>query len=203
MVAAMVTVRPELEKLAAFSEPTRTNVNEVVVTGPGAPPIASVDDLAGQDVFVRKGSIYEESLDRLNVQLKARGKPAVVIDEAPDVLEDDDVLEMVNAGLVPITVVDDYLAEFWSKVFTSITVHRDIAVRSGGSLAVAFRKDNPKLREAVNTWLKKHGKGDGYRNTNERRYLENMSFVKNAAADAERQKLKAVVALFKKYGAEY
>ena len=46
MVAAMVTVRPELEKLAAFSEPTRTNVSEVVVTGPGAPPIATVDDLA-------------------------------------------------------------------------------------------------------------------------------------------------------------
>jgi ABC-type amino acid transport substrate-binding protein len=102
----MVTVRPELEELAAFSVPTRTNVNEVVVTGPGAPPIASVDDLAGQEVFVRKGSIYEESLGRLNVQLKARGKPAVVIDEAPDVLEDDDVLEMVNAGLVPITVVE-------------------------------------------------------------------------------------------------
>ena len=54
MVAAMVTVRPELEELVAFSEPTRTNVSEVVVTGPGAPPIATVDDLAGQEVFVRK-----------------------------------------------------------------------------------------------------------------------------------------------------
>src|SRR4029450_1847356 len=57
MVAAMVTVRPELEKLAAFSVPTRTNVNEVVVTGPGAPPIATVDDLARHDVFVLKGSV--------------------------------------------------------------------------------------------------------------------------------------------------
>ena len=55
MVAAMVTVRPELEKLAAFSEPTRTNVSQVVVTGPGAPPINTLDDLAGQKVFVRKG----------------------------------------------------------------------------------------------------------------------------------------------------
>ena len=118
MVAAMVTVRPELEKLAAFSEPTRTNVSEVVVTGPGAPPIATVDDLAGQEVFVRKGSIYEESLIKLNEQLKARGKPPAVFVEAPAVLEDDDVLEMVNAGLAPITIVDDYLAEFWSKVFT-------------------------------------------------------------------------------------
>ena len=118
MVAAMVTVRPELEKVAAFSEPTRTNVSQVLVTGPGAPPIATVDDLSGQEVFVRKASVYHETLTSLNEQLKARGKPAVVIIEAPDVLEDDDVLEMVNAGLAPITVVDDYLAEFWSQVFT-------------------------------------------------------------------------------------
>ena len=203
MVAAMVTVRPELEKLAAFSEPTRTNVSEVVVTGPGAPPIATVDDLAGQEVFVRKGSIYEESLIKLNEQLKARGKPPAVFVEAPAVLEDDDVLEMVNAGLAPITIVDDYLAEFWSKVFTSIKVHKDITVRSGGSLAVAFRKENPKLREVVNAWLKKHGKGDGFRNTIERRYLVNVKYAKNAAADAERKKLQAVVELFKKYGAQY
>ena len=203
MVAAMVTVRPELEKLAAFSDPTRTNVSEVVVTGPGAPPIAALDDLAGQEVFVRKGSIYEESLIRLNEQLKARGKPAATIDQAPDELEDDDVLEMVNAGLVPITIVDDYLADFWTKVFTGIKVHRDLTVRSGGSLAVAFRKENPKLREAVNQWLRKHGKGDGFRNTIERRYLDNVKYAKNAAADAERRKFQAVVELFKKYGAQY
>ena len=68
-----------------------------------------------------------------------------MITVAPDVLEDDDILEMVNAGLAPITVVDDYLADFWSTVFTNITVHKDVTVRSNGNLAVAFRKDNPKL----------------------------------------------------------
>jgi membrane-bound lytic murein transglycosylase MltF len=203
MVAAMVTVTPEREKLVAFSEPTRTNVNEVVVTGPGAPPIATVDDLAGQEIFVRKGSIYDESLASLSAQLKARGKAPVVITVAPDVLEDDDVLEMVNAGLAPITVVDDYLAEFWSTVFKEITVHRDVTVRSGGQLAVAFRRENPKLRAAVNTWIKKHGTGDAFRNVIERRYLETGTYAKNAAADAERQKLLKIVDLFKKYGSQY
>ena len=203
MIAAMVTVRPELEAIAAFSEPTRTNVSQVVVTGPGAPPIATADDLAGQAVFVRKASAYYDTLTKLNEQLKARGKPAVVIDEAPDVLEDDDILEMVNAGLAPITVVDDYLAEFWSQVFTGITVHKDVAVRTGGRLAVAFRKENPKLREAVNDWIRKHGKGDAFRNTIERRYLQSVKYVKNAAADAERKKLESVAELFKKYGAQY
>jgi membrane-bound lytic murein transglycosylase MltF len=203
MVAAMVTVTPEREKLVAFSAPTRTNVSQVVVTGPGAPPIATVDDLAGQEVFVRKGSIYDESLALLNAGLKARGKPPVVLTVVPDVLEDDDVLEMVNAGLAPITIVDDYLAEFWARVFTDIRVHSDLTLRTGGNLAVAFRKDNPRLREAVNTWIAKHGKGDAFRNVIERRYLQSVKYAKNAAADAERRKLQAVLALFRKYGAQY
>ena len=76
-------------------------------------------------------------------------------------------------------------------------------MRTGGHLAVAFRKDNPRLREAVNQWIRKHGKGDAFRNVLERRYLQNVKYVKNAAADAERQKLQAVVELFKKYGAQY
>jgi membrane-bound lytic murein transglycosylase MltF len=203
MVAAMITVRPEAEKLAAFSIPTRTNVNEVIVTGPGAPAIATLDDLSGQDVFVRKVSPYFENLTRLNAQLAARGKPPVVIHEAPDVLEDDDILEMVNTGLAPITVVDDYLADFWSKVFTGLTVHHDVAVATGGNLALAFRKDSPKLREAANAWITKHSQGDAFRNVIERRYLSSTKYAKNAAAEAERHKFDATIALFRKYSDQY
>jgi membrane-bound lytic murein transglycosylase MltF len=203
MVAAMLTVTPEREKLVAFSEPTRTNVSEVVVTGPGAPPIASVDDLAGQEVFVRKGSLYQEGLIRLSAELMAQGKAPIVIEEAPVVLEDDDVLEMVNAGLAPITVVDDFLAEFWSKVFKDITVHPNITVRTGGTLAVAFRKENPKLRDVVNQSLRKHGEGDAIRKILEDRYLESIRYVKNAAANNERKKFQTVVELFTKYGEKY
>jgi membrane-bound lytic murein transglycosylase MltF len=203
LIAAMLTVTPERRALAAFSEPTRTDVSEVVVTGPGAPPIATVDDLAGQEVFVREQSIYAESLATLNEQLKARGKAAVIITPLPLVLEDDDVLEMVNAGLVPITITDDYLAQFWKKVFTNLTVHPDAAVRSGGDLAIAMRKDNPRLLEAINAWIRRHGKGDAFRNTIERRYLDDVKYAKSAASQTERKKFLAVVDLFKKYGAQY
>jgi membrane-bound lytic murein transglycosylase MltF len=203
MVAAMVTVTPERERLVAFSPPTRRNVSQVVVTGPGAPPIATLDDLAGQTVFVRAGSTYEESLTALTNRLTARGRPPVEITPAPDVLEDDDILEMVNAGLAPITVVDDYLAEFWSKVFKDITVHRDLALRSGGELAVAFRQDNPRLREVVGAWAAAHAEGDAFRNVIEKRYLESVRYAKNAAAESERRKFNGVIELFKKYSGQY
>jgi len=203
MVAAMLTVTPERQALVAFSNPTRTNVSEVVVTGPDAPPVTTVDDLAGREVYVRRTSSYYESLVRLNQQFKAAGKPAVRIKEAPEVFEDDDLLEMVNSGLVPMTVVDDYLAEFWSRIFTGLIVHRDITVRTGGELAVAMRKENPRLREIVNAWVGKHGKGDAFRNIIERRYLKDIKYAKNATSEAERKKLQAVIALFRKYGEQY
>ena len=203
MIAAMVTVTPEREKLVAFSIPTRTGVNQVVVTGPGAPTVVTLEDLSGQEVFVRKGSIYEESIVELNKQLQAAGKPLVLVTAAPDVLEDDDVLEMVNAGLMPITVVDDYLADFWRKVFTDLTVHSDVTLRTGGVLAVAMRKENPKLRAEVNRWIGKHGKGDGFRNVLERRYLEDVKLAKNAIAASEQKKLQVVEGIFKKYGQQY
>lgn len=52
-------------------------IDEIVVTGPGAPAIASVDDLAGQEVFVRPSSSYHESLVKLNTDLVARGRKPV------------------------------------------------------------------------------------------------------------------------------
>ncbi len=103
------------------------------------------DDLSGREVFVRRSSSYFESLTRLNESLKGRGKPPVVIKEAPEALEDDDILEMVNAGLVEMTVVDDFMVEFWQQVFPDIKPLKNVAVRTGGEIAVGVRKNNPKL----------------------------------------------------------
>jgi len=202
-VIAQVTITPDKQKLVDFTNPTRKNVTEVVVTGPGSPAIASVADLSGQDVFVREGGTYHQSLLALNSELKAQGKPPVAIQFVPGNLEDDDILEMVNAGLIPITVVDDYLAEFWKKIFTSLTVHDTVTVRSGGELAVAIRKNSPQLAATLNAFLARNGLGTAFGNMMQKRYLENTKFAKNAASEEERKKLQAVVALFRKYSDQY
>jgi membrane-bound lytic murein transglycosylase MltF len=202
-VLAQVTITPDKQKLVDFSDATRKNVSEVVVTGPGAPAIATVDDLSGQEVFVREGGTYHQSLLALNEQFTAKGKPPIKVQFAPGNLEDDDVLEMVNAGIIPITVVDDYLAAFWKQVFSDLTVHDTVTVRTGGDLAVAFRKNSPQLKAALNEFLAKNGIGSAFRNILEKRYLVSTNFVKNATADAERKKMLAVIALFQKYSGQY
>ena len=91
-----------------------------------------------------------------------------MIDEAPPVLEDDDVLEMVNAGLAPITVVDDYLAEFWNKVFPNIKVHRNIPCAPTAAGRRISPGQIPRLRRPP-TSGSKHGKGTALRNVIEGR----------------------------------
>jgi membrane-bound lytic murein transglycosylase MltF len=203
LVAAQVPVRPDLQKFVDFTNATRTNVSQILVTGPGAPAIASEDDLSGTEVFVRENSTYYQSLAALNETLKARGKPPIVIKAAPPSLEDDDLMEMVNAGLVPATVVNDYLANFWKKVFPNMTVHEDIAIRKGGTLAIAIRRNSPQLSGALNTFMDKYGLGTAFGNQIERKYLVNTSYAKSATSEEERRKFLALIQFFRKYSDQY
>jgi hypothetical protein len=56
---------------------------------------------------------------------------------------------MVNAGLVDITIVDDFMVEFWHQVFPNIQPQPATAVRSGAEIAIGVRKNNPKLLQAA------------------------------------------------------
>jgi membrane-bound lytic murein transglycosylase MltF len=203
LVAAQITMAPELQKFVAFTDPTRMNVSEIVVTGPGHPALTAVADLSGRQVFVREKSSYRESLVAVNETLRTQGKAPVDIRVAPENLEDDDLLEMVNAGLIPAIVVDDYLAHFWKKIFPNLTVHDGVAVRTGGTLAVAVRKNSPQLSQALNTFMGNYGLGTAFGNIVERRYLVNTTYAKSAASEAERKKFMKVVQLFRKYGDQY
>ena len=203
LVAAQVPVTPELEEHVAFSDPTRMNVNQILVTGPGAPAIASIEDLSGKEVFARKLGGYYQNLLALNEKFQAQGKPPVMIREAPPNLEDDDLLEMVNAGLIPAVVVDDYLATFWKKVFPDLVVHDSIALHTGGTLAIAVRKNNPQLLAALNTFMGKYGLGTPFGDRVERQYLVNATYAKRATSEQGRKSFLAVVDLFRKYSDRY
>src|SRR4030095_12268021 len=59
------------------------------------------------------------------------------------------------------------------------------------------------MRQAVNTWIKEYGPKTAFGNTIERRYLQNTKYVKSAAAEEERRKLRGLVKLFQTYGGKY
>lgn len=203
IACANLTITEDRKKRVDFTVPLLTNVSEIVVTGPASPKIASIQDLSGQDVFVRKSSSYYESLIQLNEQFKKEGKKEIILKLAPEELENEDLLEMLNAGLVKIVVVDDHVATFWKQILPNITLHPELKVRSGGDIAWAFRKNSPLMKEELDVFIKSHGKGTTFGNMTFQKYLKGTKFVKNAASDSERKKFFDLVKLFEKYSAQY
>jgi membrane-bound lytic murein transglycosylase MltF len=198
-----LTITPERLKIVDFSDPFAKGVREIVVAGQNAPALEALDDLAGQEVIVRPSSSYYESLKLLNEQFSKSRKKTVKLVPADEYLEDEDLLEMANAGLVNLLVVDEHKAAVWEPIFQNVKLYRDIAVRTGGESAWAFRKNSPKLKEVINRFVAGHKQGTLLFNMITKRYLENTKWAKNALAEEEFQRFKDVVELFKKYSNKY
>jgi membrane-bound lytic murein transglycosylase MltF len=203
IVSAGITVTPERQKLVDFTVPARTNVNQIVVTGPGAPVINSLDDLAGKQVGVRDKSLQFDTLTELNARFKKEGKTAIVIKTVPPALEDEDILEMVNSGLLKATVVDDTTADFWKMILPGLNPRPAVVVRGGGDMAWAVRKNSPKLLAILNPLITANKQGTLFGNEILRKYLKNTKYVKSATSEAELKKFRELVELFKKYGDKY
>ena len=203
LLAANLTITPERRRLADFSDPVRSDVSEIVVSGPGAAPIRTKADLAGQEVLVRRDSLYHQHLVELNTRLKAQGLAEVTLRLAPVTLEDDDILEMVNAGLAKYTVVDNFLAEFWVQIFKGLTLHPTVALTLNGEIAIAMRPNSPELKAAANAFIKTHGTGTMYGNMLLKRYLANTKFARNATSEADLKRFQQILAFFQKYGGQY
>jgi membrane-bound lytic murein transglycosylase MltF len=203
IVATSVFVTPERAKKVLFTTPLATGVKEVIVSGPGAPQLASVDDLSGLEVFASPLTVAYSSLQQLSASLQQQGKPPIKVRAADRNLSMEDLLEMVDVGLIPATVTGSRKAEFWSKVLPHLTAHQDIIVHSDGDLAWAVRKDSPKLKEVLDEFITGHNAGTAFGNTLLRRYLQNTKYAKNSTSKAELEKFRSYAAYFKKYGEQY
>jgi membrane-bound lytic murein transglycosylase MltF len=203
IAAGNITITEERAKLVQFGDPFAQNIKEVLVTGPTAAPIVTLDDLAGRETYVRRSSSYFEHLQSLSSALEAKGMKPITISDLDDELEDEDIMEMVNAGLLPWAVVDEHKAQIWTSVFTTLTVRSDLAIHEGGEIAWAMRKDSPQLLAVVNEFTKTHKIGTTFGNILKKRYLGSDSFVKRSTSTEEIEKFQAIGQLFKKYGQEY
>ena len=185
LVAADLTITDARSGLVDFSVPFATGVDEVVVFAPGkSSAVTTLDDLAGEDVYVRRSSSYYEHLSLLNAGFGARGMEPINIIHANELLRTEDILEMVNGGLVGATVVDSYKATYWSAVFPDMIVRDDLVVHAGGEIAWAFRKDNPGLAAAVNDFVRGHRQGTLVGNVLIDRYLGNLHWVRHSTSDS-------------------
>ncbi|MCP5364810.1 MAG: lytic transglycosylase F [Hyphomicrobiales bacterium] len=203
IACANLTVTETRKKQVDFAAPIISDINEIVAYMGDIQPVDSLDDLSGRSVYVRESSSYYDSLKRLNQTFATNGRKPVRIHVVSEDLETEDILEMVNAGMLPITVIDNHLAEFWSQIFTNVTFRDDVPVNTGGSISCAIRKKNPELKERLSTFINKRKKGTEFGNIIHRRYLEDINYVKKALSAKEIRKFNSTAEIFKKYASKY
>nr|WP_319392165.1 lytic transglycosylase F [uncultured Desulfobacter sp.] len=203
VAAGNLTNTAQRRKLADFADPFYVDAKEIIVSSKEHKEMKSLEDLSGKKVYVRKSSSYYQSLLTANSALRKEAKKAIIIKEADAYLEDEDLLEMVNAQILPMIVVDNHKAAFWAQVFPDIVLHDSLALREGGEIGWAIRKNSPQLKQVINDFVKKNKEGSLHFNMFVKRYMKDAGYMKNNVSEKERAKFKNLVALFNKYADKY
>ncbi len=203
IVMANLTITDERLKQVDFADPLYENAEEVLVAAPNSPAIASLDDLSGQHIAVRASSSYYEHLLVRNKELTAAGKPEIGIHVMDESLEDEDLMEMVNAELLPFTVVDAYKGNIWSHVFADMKVRQDIVLSSEGRIAWAIRKNSPELKAELNAFVATHKVGTTFGNILRNTFYKQDKIIKRAYSPSDVARFQTLVEIFRKYGGSY
>jgi membrane-bound lytic murein transglycosylase MltF len=203
IAAALLTITPERESQVNFISSRRWTVNEVLVTNKNVEDIKGVYDLAGRTVYVLRGSSYVEHLNKLNEKFASQMMAPVLIAEADANLLSEDIIELVNAGIVDMTVIDDFKAELWAQIFPNVVVREDIQISTGGHIGWAIRKGNPELEESLKEFLPQVRKRSLLGNMLTDRYFGTTKWIRNPMDDLDRQKLEGFMLFFKEYGDQY
>ena len=202
IVAGNLTIIAERDKHIDFTDPLWGEVTEIVVTGPSSPLLVDIDDLAGKEVHVRPASSYHASLKRLNEEFRRAGKPEMLLRLMPDALEDEDMLDMLNAGMVGIVIVDDWKARAWAGALKKITLHPEMKVSEGGRIGWGFRENSPQLAAVLNEYIATINKS-GVIKSRLASYQRRLKALKNPTTDSDWQRFEQAVELFKIYGERY
>jgi membrane-bound lytic murein transglycosylase MltF len=199
-----LTVTPERQKTVDFVSPASVRtVDEIVVTGPASPPLASLEDLAGRTVHVRRASSYHDSLVALDERLKASGKPGIKLVLVPDALEDEDMLEMLNSGLFEALVVDDWKARMWAQVLPRLVLHADKVLRDNGRVGWAIRKESPGLAAEIEDFHRNWAAKQGVIEYRLAQSMKRIKQLKDPTGSGEWKRFRDTLALFEKYGEKY
>jgi membrane-bound lytic murein transglycosylase MltF len=201
--AGNLTITPERLQIADFAGTDRPTVRELLVSGPSSPAIVTLDDLSGRSVDVRRASSYYESLVALNSRLQRMGKPPVKIALLPDALEDEDALEMLNAGLIDFTVVDSWKAKIWGQALPKVRVRQDLELRTEGRVGWAIRRGSPRLQAEIDAFFKREVQKTGVIEYRLAQYERNVKQISANTKGAALKRFEQTLALFEKYGQKY
>ena len=199
----LTATEKRLQRVDFMAPPEEPSISEIVITRKQDAPINNVEELAGRTLYVRKSSSYFQSLQKLDTILAQKGKEHIDIVTVSEALEDEDLMEMLDAGIISTIVVDDWKAKMWAKILPNIKVNEHVAVRTGGHTGWAYRKNSPLLLAELKEFYYKYEKRIGTIPYRFEKYNRQVKRLQNPTGSNSWKRHLATIKLFEKYGKKY
>jgi len=203
IVAANLTITPERSEQVAFSDPHLWGIREVLVSRKDAGIVKNRDDLAGRRIHVRQGSSYHSSLLQFNEDLAARKLAPIRIELLPGLVNTGEIIQMVDSGVIEMTVADSHIAELVAELIENVRIHQDIAFNEDVRFGWMVRKNNPELKASLDRFVKTVKKGTLMGNIFYKRYFKENPWAREAVQNQDLEALTRYAPLFQKYGDMY
>lgn len=203
IVASGIAGVDEPPERTAYTEPYLGDVRYVLVGSRGGRSFHRLEELAGRQIYCNPRPAAYKMLAEVNGRLARRDLAPLRIVKADAVLSPEDILEMVNAGIVDLTVTQKHVAEVWQNHLPGLSFWDPDFVTEKAELVWLVRRDNLLLRNALNRFIRNHRKGTLLGNIFYRKYFEDTQWIQNPLDEPGKRHLSKYLPLFRKYGERF
>ena len=183
------------------SAPVLDQVPLLLVGRKGERAFSRVEQLSGRTIALTTASAAGAVVEQINQQLALRKRPLVKIEWVDPTLAVEDVLEMVQAGIYHLTVVERPIAQRWARVMPKLRLDTQLRLSQPQAMRWYVRKDAEQLLASVDRFLAVYRAPDNQDAAFERIYRRQYR-VHNPLARQDRQRLESLRAVLQKHGAE-
>ncbi|NBA97319.1 transglycosylase SLT domain-containing protein [Pseudomonas sp. R5(2019)] len=130
------------------------DVRLMLVGRKGERRYTGIEQLSGKTLALPTGSAASDSVHDINQKLALRKRSPIKIEWVDPSLAVEDVLEMVQAGIFHLTVVEQPIAERWAKVMPKLRLDPQVHISPPEQMHWYVRRDASMLLASVDRFLK-------------------------------------------------
>ena len=174
----------------------------ILVTGPKSSGYSSLDKLSGRTVVLPPGSAAGPALLKLNKQFAKHKQAPIKIEWVDPSLAVEDVLEMVQAGIYPATMVEKTIAERWATVMPKLQLASSVQLGED-DMHWFFRSSSGQLQATVDQFLKNHHTSSASQNVAFSKAYQRLYRVHQPLDEVGRQRLEKVRPTLQRYAKKH
>ncbi|WP_028634533.1 transglycosylase SLT domain-containing protein [Pseudomonas parafulva] len=190
---------PGVVRGVTATAPIRDHVALTLVGRKGERGFTQVEQLSGRTIALTSASAAGPLIQQVNQRLALRKRPPIKVEWVDSTLAVEDVLEMVQAGIYHLTVVEQPIAQRWSRVMPRLRLNPGVHLGPPQAMRWYVGRDTPELQAAVDRFLQGY-RAPGNQDAAFERIYRRQYRVHDPLASKARQRLASVRSVLQKHG---